>query len=89
VLCCREHAEDRRVATLAGEWLGVPVTVLGDDDWSTATIRATGADLALACSHGTAAWQHSGAAGHIVGEGVGARWWRLVELDGRKVGAAC
>jgi hypothetical protein len=89
VLCCPAHAEERRVALLAGERTGRTTLAVDSPDWDPAGLRRLGREregpLVVACPEGVEAWRGSGAPGVVVGEGggVGVVWWRLVELRGR------
>jgi hypothetical protein len=89
VLCCPAHAEERRVALLAGERSGRPTLSVDPPLWDPADLRRLGRELdgplVLACPEGVEAWRGSRARGLVVGEdgGAGVVWWRLVELHGR------
>ncbi|WP_262320522.1 hypothetical protein [Acidiferrimicrobium sp. IK] len=78
IVCCAEHLDELLVAYLACRTAGLRPCVHMPSELP--ADRGHGAVGAVACESGTAAWQAAGLRGWLVGDGLGARWWRLLEL---------
>jgi hypothetical protein len=86
ILCCDDHAVDRAVALAACALVDVDGVVIEPELWAfelAALVRWSGARLALACDHGSAAWLAAGCVGRLLGDGPLLPWWGAAEARAR------